>query len=134
MVNRNGFIRVIELLIAITLISIILLITYLRIIPTQQTQDLSEVARDILTEASTIESIRTEVINAQTNVNQMTGMMNFINASLPDYINFELRACDVSSACGRSTYEGDVYSAERIISTDNNRFDPVKLRLFLWVG
>jgi hypothetical protein len=63
----------------------------------------------------------------------MTKTVAFINSSLPSYISFELRACDVSSACGQSNYIGDVFSAERIISASNSDFDPIKLRLFLWV-
>jgi len=63
----------------------------------------------------------------------MTETNEFINLRLPEYIQFELRACKISSACGQSNYKGNVYSAERIISVDKNTFNPVKLRLFLWV-
>lgn len=133
MVNKKGIARMIELLIAITLISIILLITYRQNLPSQETQDLSENARDILSEISTIESLRSEVIINQPNVLSMTNTLAFINNSLPDYINFELKVCTITSSCGQSSYVGDVYSAERIISASKSDFSPVKLRLFLWV-
>ncbi len=133
MVNRKGIARIIELLIAITLISVILLITYRQNLPSQETQDLSENARDILAEISTMEDLRSEIITSQINVVSMVNTLTFINDSLPDYINFELRACVITSACGQASYIGNVYSAERIISTSKSDFGPVKLRLFLWV-
>ena len=133
MVGKKGFIRIAELLIAITIISLILILSYRQTIQRQETQDLSEVARDILSEISSKENLRDEVVLQQTNVNQMTNTISFINESLPDYINFELRACILTSACGQSSYVGDVFSAERIVSSSKSNFAPVKLRLFLWV-
>lgn len=123
----------IELLIAIIIISAILIITYKQNIPSQETQDLAEQARDILSEISTIDNLRDEVIASNVNVSNMPNTIAYINSTLPDYILFELRACIVSSSCGQLTYVGDVYSAERIISASRSEFDPVKLRLFLWV-
>lgn len=133
MVNKKGIARIIELLIAITIISTVLIVTYRQGLPSQDTQDFSETARDILSEISTMEDLRTEIIGNQTNVSGMTSTLNFINSSLPDYIKFELRACVIASACGQSSYVGDVYSAERIISTSKSEFEPIKIRLFLWV-
>ena len=135
-IYRNGFIRIAELLIAITILTVIFMLFYKQGVPKQETQDLSELARDILGDISARENLRSEIIDKQTNVNGPSGMVNalaFINASLPDYILFELRACEISGACGQSNYVGNVYSAERIISADKDEFNPIKLRLFLWV-
>lgn len=134
MVNKKGIARIIELMIAITIISIILLITYRQTLPSQETNDLSEDARDILAEISTIDDLRDEVVGNQVNVNAMTNTIAYIDSRLPDYIDFELRACVITSSCGQSTYVGDVYSAERIISTSRTGFNPIKLRLFVWVN
>ena len=133
MVNRKGFIRIAELLIALSIISIMLILFYKQGVPKQEVQDLGELARDVLADISNRENLRSEIVTAQTNIQGMLLTLAFINASLPDYILFELRACDISSACGQSSYVGDVFSAERIISADKNTFNPIKLRLFLWV-
>jgi len=130
---RKGIATIIELLIAITIISAILLISYRQSLPSQETQDLSENARDILSEISTIESLRDEIVANQINARAMRNTLTFIDSRLPDYITFELRACVITSACGQGSYVGDVYSAERIISTNRTNFQPVKLRLFLWI-
>lgn len=133
MVMKKGIARIIELLIAITLISAILLITYRQGLPSQEMQDLSENARDILSEVSSIEGLRDEIVTNQVNVSAMNNTLAFIDSRLPEYIKFELRACVITSACGQSSYVGNVYSAERIISTSRTEFEPIKLRLFLWV-
>lgn len=132
MVNNKGFIRIVELLIAVTLISGVLIFFYRQTASRSDNFSLSELSRDILEDVSIREDLRQEIVSSR-NVNSMTRTVAFINSSLPSYISFELRACDVSSACGQSNYVGDVFSAERIISSSNSNFDPIKLRLFLWI-
>jgi hypothetical protein len=134
MVNRSGFIRIVELLVAVTLVSTVLILAYKQNLAPQETQDFSEVARDILDEVSARENLRVEVINNRLSVSNMVNTRNFINDSLPDYISFELRSCPSTNACGQLSYVGDVFSAERIISASKDKFDPIKLRLFLWVA
>lgn len=134
MVNKKGFIRIAEVMVAITLILGVIIIVYKNRAPEQKTPDFTETARDILREISVKENLRNEIMTAQNNVVQMTSTTLFINHSLPDYFLFELRACVANSACGQSVYRGDVYSAERIISANNSKFSPVKLRLFLWTA
>ncbi len=134
MVSRRGFIKIVEVMIAMTLILGALVVVYRSRGSDQRTPDLTEVARDVLREVSSVESLRNEIVTAQATLTaSVTNTVAFIDGSLPDYIFFELRRCDVSSACGQSTYRGDVYSAERIISADTLNFDPIKLRLFLWI-
>jgi len=133
MVNRRGFIRIVEVMVAITLILGMIVVVYKSRSAEQMAPDLTETARDVLREISVRESLRNEIVTAQTNA-PMTNTLAFINDKLPDYILFELRSCEISSACGQSSYRGNVYSAERIISADTSMFDPIKLRLFLWVG
>jgi len=133
MVNRKGVIRIIEVLIAITIISIVLLIVYRQNVASQETPDLAELARDILGEISTRENLRDEIMIHRFNASNMANTLIFINNSLPDYISYELRSCQITSACGQSSYVGDVFSAERIISASKSDFNPVKLRLFIWV-
>lgn len=122
------------MMIAVALIATMILIAYKQTIPAQNIPDVNEIARDILKDIGSQEILRTEVLGQQTNAQGMTQTLTFVNSSLPDYILFELRSCDVSNACGQSTYRGNVYSAERIISADTATFNPIKLRLFLWVN
>ncbi len=132
MVNVRGVAKLIELVIALTLIMTIFLVAYKRTSSEQQSLDLDEIARDILREVAANSHLRDEVISSQTTVASMTNVTNFINDSLPDYILFEVRACESGNACGQSNYLGEVYSAERIFGATTTGFNTVKLRLFLW--
>ena len=132
MVNNRGFVRLVELIIAIVVIITMLLVTFQKNDLDQNTPDISETARDILREVASNDSLRKEILAAQTNTAQMPMTILFINNSLPDYLNFELRACEASVACGQSSFVGDVYSAERIIGATTTYFNTVKLRLFIW--
>lgn len=132
MVNKMAFVRLVELIIAIFIIMAMLVVTYIQNKPEQDVQDISEIARDILNEIASDRTLRTEVITSQTNTALMFQTINFINNSLPDSFNFELRACESSSACGQSSFVGNVYSAERIIGATTTAFNTVKLRLFIW--
>ncbi len=131
-INERGFVRLVELIIAVVVIMTMILITYQRTTTIQNGPDLSETARDILREVAANDNFREEVLNAQTDISQMPQTTFFIDTSLPDYLNFELRACETSNACGQSTYVGEVYSAERIIGATTTDFNTVKLRLFVW--
>lgn len=134
MVNRSGFIRIMEMMIAIAIITTLLVVAYKTTSSAQDSPDFTETARDILKEISSQENLRSEVLTQQTNALGMTQTNTFIQNRLPNYLLYELRACSTSSACGQSTYRGNVYSAERIISADATTFNPVKLRLFVWVN
>ncbi len=132
MVNKVGVAKLIELIIALTLIMAIFLVAYKRTSNEQRSLDLDETARDILREIAANSNLRNEVISFQTNVVSMTKITNFINDSLPDYILFEIRACESGSACGQANYIGEVYSAERVFGATTTGFNTIKLRLFLW--
>ena len=136
--NKNGFIKIVEAVIAIMIILGVILISY-GDKKQQKSLDLAEQARDILNEVANNNLLRANMLNAvAANPGAITvpqTIIDFINARVPSYLNFDVRACTVSSACGQLTYQGDVYSAERVISATNNIYDPaniVKLRLFLW--
>ena len=126
--DKRGVIKIIEVTIAIALIISVLVVVF-----TQKNDvplpDFSEKARSALRIVAENETLRNQILVAQ-NYNQR--VIDTINASLPPSFNFELRACTVSSVCGQSSYQGNVYSAERVISADTRTYRPVKLRLFIW--
>lgn len=130
MVNRKGFIKIVEATIAIMIIMTVFLITFSKNKNVNEI-DYSEEARTILDEIANNFTFRTDLIQSRVVTNDLT---NFLDKRVKQPLNYEIRTCDVSSACGQSTYQGVVYSAERIISSDIKTLNPIKVRLFLWVG
>ena len=128
MVNKKGFLRIVEAGAAILIILAAILIN-LNNLKSLKEKDYSETARDILKEIANNETMRTEIITAQ---NYTQTVINFTDKRLPDFLSFELRSCEISNVCGQSTYQGNVFSGERIIASDISTYNPVKLRLFIW--
>jgi len=125
--NKNGIIRIIEASIAILIVASVLFVSYNKNV-VESLPDYSENARDILEELSKDVSMRGKVLNEE-------NIDSFVDEKLPAHLNFEVNVCGIEAACGISLLpQGDVFSAERIISTnvDSNSFEPKKIRLFLW--
>jgi len=126
--NRDGILRLIEAIIAIVIIFGVIFIFFAQS-RVGSGVDLSGRAGNILEEISKDVTLREAVLNNDTDV---------IGAFVADrileaHLDFEVKLCEVGSVCGKSVYtEGNVYSAERIISSTLNDFDPKKIRLFIW--
>lgn len=128
--NKKGMIKIIEAVIAIMIIVGAILVAYNEK-KTFQKPDLAAKARDILNEIANNASLRSEILLTIPPAVH-PNVIPFVNNSLPDYLLFEVKSCSVSSACGQSSYKGEVYSGERVISADTTTYAPVKIRLFIW--
>ena len=119
--------RIIEASVAILIVASVLFVTYNKNV-VESIPDYSENARDILEELANNISMREDVLDSSLVFEE------FIRGKLPSHLTFEVNICDPEAVCGQSSYEGNVFSAERIISTnfDSDSFEPKKIRLFLW--
>ncbi|MDP4039474.1 MAG: hypothetical protein Q8P57_02755 [Candidatus Pacearchaeota archaeon] len=129
MIGKRGFLKIAEAGIAIMIIIASVLISLNKESP-QNNPDLSETARDILREISQDKFLRIKALELSEPISS-GDVYYFVNSTLPDYLNFEIRICDTDSVCGLSEYrDAEIYSAERIISSDSG--PNKKLRLFIW--
>ena len=128
--DKKGFMRILEATIAILIIISVLFLFF-----NQQREpvqiDRSENARDLLEEAAQNKSLRELILDDPVDISLLE---NFIDDRLPDSLGFEVKICDVTAVCGIDFIEGNVYSAERVISTtiDRDALAPKKVRLFIW--
>ena len=127
--------HVVEASISIVLVLSVLFVTYQK----QQVQtgviDWSQTGRDILEEIAKNNTLREDVISNSPNL--QLELDSYVLQRLPDRsLNYEIKTCDVSDVCGKSTFTpGDVYVAQRIISSTivaAQGVPPKKLRLFIW--
>ena len=128
--NKRGIMRIIEASVAILIVASVLFVTYNKNV-VESIPDYSENARDILEELANDISMRKDVLD---DLQDFEDFEDFIQGKLPSHLTFEVKVCEVNAVCGQSSYEGNVFSAERIISTnfDSDSFEPKKIRLFLW--
>ena len=133
--NKKGIVKIIEASVAILIVSSVLFINYNKGI-SPENPDYSENARDILEELANNGSMRTTVVNMLIGVepvNASSEILDFIDLRIPSHLNREAKVCKTNLACGQSSYVGNVFSAERIISSNLDNYNPRKIRLFLWV-
>ena len=130
--NRKGIIRIVEASIAILIVASVLFMTYTRGI-TEDSPDYSENARDMLEELANDVNLRDDVL-AYNGGDVPQNILDFIDARKSNYLSMSVIICLPNELCGQSEFVGDVFSAERIISTnvDSSGFSPKKIRLFLW--
>jgi len=129
--NNKGFLKIVEATIALVIIIGVLFFTYSGRIQSSE-PDLSERARSILGELSKNPALRNEILGE----NSGAPVDDFILNKIPEnYLEYELRICEIKSACGRTTLSsGEVFAGERLFSSSISvaEFEPKKVRLFIW--
>jgi len=123
--NKRGIIKIIEASVAILIVASVLFVNYNKGI-VEKTPDYSENARDILEELASNSYMRDIVLDSG-------DVDSFVVGKLPPHLDFESRVCEIGEACGISVLpQGNIFSAERIISSNLDSYNPKKVRLFLW--
>lgn len=129
--NRGGWLRIVEASVSILIIFGVIFAIYIKQ-PADNEVNLNELARSVLEEISQNNSLRYEILSG--NQGSLNGVIE--SKIIDQRIMFEAKICEIGDACGKSEYtEGNVYSAERVISSSvqYSNFNPKKVRLFLWI-
>ncbi len=152
MVNKGGWIRIVEASIAILLIASAIFVIY-RVQSERKEIDLTYVTAPILEEMGKNIILRERILMYNTNTengesdmgneNILRELRDFIDKRLKkSYFKYNITICEPSSVEGcaltsypRNTYSG-VYTDERIISaivTSDDEFNPKKVKIYLWI-
>ena len=144
MVNKKGWIRIVEASIAILIIFTVLL--FISGSKKQVTEnDLSGFAGQLLEELGSRTDLREAIVsynlrdeNDQNNAETINKIRHMINSRISNSYNYSVRICDPNDVCGLDNFplntEGNIYARERIISsTLTSNFEPKKLKIFLWI-
>jgi len=136
MMNKRGWLRIVEASLAIIIVLTVLFIISQKTRPLQSPQDMTDKAKAILDEIASTPSLRESVVLYPSAETTRDTLNAFLRRRLPDTtINYELRICPLTDVCGKTEYvSGDVYVAERVISTvvESQAYSPQKIKLFLW--
>lgn len=134
--NRSGITRIIEVMIAILIIAgvVLILAANNRV---KYEKDLSGTLQPYLEEIAKDYNLRNEIITSQDSVKVKTDVENFVRGRIvnPNY-NFSVEICKTNELCALENYPedliGDVYAAERILSTTLQGGESKKIRIYLW--
>jgi hypothetical protein len=141
MVNKKGWIRIVEASVAAIIIFIVLLSVY-QVRQSTFERDLSESINPLLDEIAKNVTLREAVIgNTLTGGNSEAENMlrQFVGARLNDpNIGYDVKISDVDVVVGLDPYprdiQGNLYAGSRIISSAlSTGGNPKKVNIFLWV-
>jgi len=127
MKNNKGWLRIVEAFIAILIVGGVLIYMATKEPAKSNTDSIHEFQRAMLEEISLNETLRGEILS-----NDARGTESFVGNNTPLYLNFSIRICEVSDACGIGYIGKAVYADEILISSNLTKYSPKKLKLFLW--
>jgi hypothetical protein len=133
MVNRRGWLRIVEASLAIMIIFGVLLVVNNSQKFTEQ-PDLTKLIVPMLEEIARNVALRENiVVNGQESVPELR---EFVESRLKQStIKYEVAVCDSAEICSLSNYPTgatEIYASERIISSTLEEFSPKKVKIFLW--
>ncbi|MCU0641985.1 MAG: hypothetical protein MUF61_00165 [archaeon] len=138
MVNKKGWLRIVEATVAIMLILTIILIVAERKKTTSE-NDISESVTPLLEEIARNATLRDNIMTKDSaSVEAEIAKTLLIKIDNPD-IGYDVRVCDYKQICALDSYpetaKGDIYSGERIISSALGSADiqPKKVVVFIWL-
>ncbi|MEK6936268.1 MAG: hypothetical protein AABW67_05765 [Nanoarchaeota archaeon] len=129
--DRKAWIRIVEVLIAILIITGAVLVTLSK---QDNKKDISnevyQTQRDVLEIISKNESLRNEIISGQN-----TQVNNTILKMIPATWNFDAQICNLNDICNSDStpLDKEVYVSEVMITTNLTQYKPQKLRFFVWM-
>ncbi len=136
MVNKRGWIRIVEASISILIIFAVILSLYQgRRVSSQS--DLSDSITPLLEEIAKNNSLRDEIITKGENANQ--SIRQFVSSRIREpNINYTVRVCEMNEVCGIVDYpidiSGNVYAGSRLISASLKAgAQSKKVAIFLWL-
>lgn len=139
MVNKKGWIRIVEATLAALLV-LGALVVILNRSPTVSTVDYSRVSYPILDEIAQNSSLREKIIEydltTRTPTSTIDELKSFVDSKLNGRAKYEIKICAANELCALDNYKGEVYASERIISSSlsEETFSPKKIKLFIFTG
>lgn len=132
--NKAGFMRVVEATIAIILVlGSIIILTSRQDFRVQG--DLSELLPPILNELARDDVLREKIVKGD----DVSGeLKDFVEERIDNpSLKFEVRVCELDEDCGlvnAPENTADIYAAERVISASvgYSAFKPKKVKIFIW--
>lgn len=150
MVNKKGWLRVLEASIAILIVTSVVLVAYTKQVkradPTDQIMILQ---KKFISEMVNREDLRMLVLSFDSNPETSIAKISvFLNKSFPESFDYCFRICDLGVPCSiseacisrgldydslvKAIKEKEIYAEEAIISANYTKYSPKKIKIFLW--
>lgn len=127
--NKKAWLRIAEAFIAILLIAGVLIYLYSNASKSSKSEQIYSIEKTILNDIASDDALRSDILN-----NNIDNARNFAFKRIPSGYSFELKICEVNDICNLNTYKEEVYSSEKVISSTLQKYNPKKLKIFMWVA
>ena len=135
MVNKRGWIRIIEAVVAVLIIVgvVLTMIGGSYVSKIKDSGKIYEIEKVILKEIQLNNSLRTAIVGITFGEDVPQIVVDKINQRKPDYLNCTSKICEISDACILDSYEDkEVYAKSVMISSDTETYSPRQLKIFCW--
>ncbi len=140
MVNKRGWLRILEAVMAVMILGSIILVVFNRQVPNiNQTDYISDIQTGVLSKILSNLTLYNFVL-----AGDELALEDFVNTSvLNTQLNHSVRICDLTNPVTSCILEEsisdilvdhDVYVKEVIVSANLTTYSPKKVRLFTWVN
>lgn len=149
--NKRGWIRILEATISVLIVASVLMVVYTKQVDrgVEPADYFYSLQRQILSDIAISSDMRINVLNVVDNDESDSNylvLVTFIEEEVPDFVGFSLSICELGSFedhCKMrssdfiKTMEKDVFVEDFLISADlgdgtNHKYDPRKVRLYMW--
>ena len=127
--GKQGWMRIMEAVLAILILSSILIILYINNVPQKSySESIYPTQANIIAEISSREDLRNAVLSENETI-----LDNFIKDRIYSQFNFDLVICNIDAQCSLvGEVDKEVYAVDTIISGNLTTYSPKIVRLFVW--
>lgn len=126
--GKKAWLRIVEAFIAVLLIAGFLIFMVSRTKTDDRSEEIYKIQRALLESIERTDNYRTEIV-----AGSKTGAEEFIKDNLPASLDFEVVICDIDKVCGMTKHvKTNIYVDEILISSTLEKYQPKKLKLFVW--
>jgi len=130
MKNKKGWMRILEATIAVLIVVVVMVTIYLNQASEEVVLEdpLQEIQSWILKEISVNEGLRGFVLE-----DNLTAIEDYVGEKLPSSYNHSILICDLVEACDLGfEIVGDLYIQEVLIFANQTKYNPRRVKLFVW--
>jgi len=128
--GKKGFIRILEVFIAISIISGAMIFIYIvQIQRPNEEEEIHQLQRLILEEITRDPTLRAAVVEDNDEASVKLAIEGFI----PSEYEYDLRICALNTLCSLNQVIGkEVFSDETTVSSTLNQYSPKVVKIFIW--
>lgn len=132
-INKKGWIRITEAVVAILIMASVLIVLYTNEVPQiSYSEYVYELQVRLLTDVADNPVLRNATLYSNETYIQ-EALRNYFRDSIPSNFNYSILVCNLSVVCNYALdVSQEIYVEERIISSNLERYDPKLLRLYVW--